>query len=700
MELSDIYKMYKFHPAGIDNLRSMNDGEHYTLLSENTKIEKFKYQTGEYIKTLLDINDLDNSPVRNIQSYSFDPKEDKILLTTNRESIYRHSFIADYFIYDISKETIKPLSENGKQQLATFSPDGSKIAFVRKNNLFWTDLNTGTEHQLTTDGEENKIINGAPDWVYEEEFGFNKAFVWSVDSKKIGYYRFDESHVKQFNMTLYHGLYPEWYRFKYPKAGERNSIVQIFVANLETGERNEMNIGEETDQYIPRIKWTTDPEMLSIIRLNRLQNHVWVLHANASTGESEVVYEEKEDRYISEASDEMITYLDNGEEFLVISERDDWYSIYLYNFKTKVITQITESGYDVHSLIGFDQKSGTIYYSSHERGPKYLDTYSVRKDGRKKKRLTGRAGWNNTSFSNSFRYYINHYSNINTPPEISLYKESGRLIRLLEANTGLKQRMNDYGFAEIEFFDFITSYDIKLEGYMIKPVDFDPGKKYPLFMFVYGGPESQNVMDRFQTSRGAYFQYLVQQGYVVVCVDNRGTNARGEEFRKATYMQLGKLETKDQIEAALYLRDLPYIKKDRIGIFGWSYGGYMSLLSLFKGADIFNMAISVAPVTNWRYYDTIYTERFMRTPQENPDGYDENSPIFFVDRMKGKLLLIHGMGDDNVHFQNSVELTKALINADKQFDMQFYPNKNHGIYGGNTTYHVYSKMTDFILENL
>lgn len=700
LELDDIYKFYKFYPAGIENLVSMNNGKHYTILSENKRIDKFKYQTGEYESTVFNISEINNPPVMEIQSYTFGPQERNILLIANKQSIYRHSFVADYYIFNIDNNEIRPLSKGGKQQLATFSPDGTKIAFVRNNNLYWIDLQSGEEHQLTEDGEKNKIINGAPDWVYEEEFGFNKAFVWSVDSKRIGYYRFDESHVKQFNMTIYNDLYPEWHQFKYPKAGERNSIVQIFVANLETGERMEMDIGEETDQYIPRIKWTTDPEILSIIRLNRLQNQVWILHANASTGESKVIYEEKEDKYVSEVSDEMITYLDNGEEFLLISEKDNWYSIYLYNFKTREIKQITESGYDVHTLLGFDQNSGTIYYSSHERGPKYLDTYSIRKDGRKKKRLTDQAGWNTTDFSKGFKYFINRYSNINTPTAISLHKENGRLIRVLETNSALKKRMDKYGFVDLEFFDFETDYDVNLEGYMIKPADFDPEKEYPLFIFVYGGPESQNVRDRFLTSRGAWFQYLVQQGYIVACVDNRGTNARGEEFRKATYMQLGKLETIDQIAAARYLGDLPYITEDRIGIFGWSYGGYMSLLTLFKGSDIFNMAIAVAPVTNWRYYDTIYTERFMRTPQENPEGYDENSPIFFVDRMKGKLLLIHGMGDDNVHFQNSVELSKALIAADKQFNMQFYPNKNHGIYGGNTTYHVYSRMTDFIKENL
>ncbi|MGC9341110.1 MAG: DPP IV N-terminal domain-containing protein, partial [Bacteroidales bacterium] len=595
---------------------------------------------------------------------------------------------------------IKPLSLRGKQQLATFSPDSRKVAFVRENNLFWVDVENMEEKQLTFDGEYNKIINGAPDWVYEEEFGFNKAFVWSVDSEKIGFYRFDESHVKQFNMTMYEGLYPEWYKFKYPKAGERNSIVQIFVANLNSGEVKMMDTGEEKDQYIPRIKWTQDPDILCIVRLNRLQNHFEILHTSAETGTSVIVYEETEEKYVSEVSDQMITYLDNGEEFLLISEREGWNSIYLYNFKTGEISNVTEPGYDVKDLYGYDKETKTVYYSSQERGSKYLDTYSVKLNVGKKKRITDNAGWNTTDFSNGFKYYINKWSSINTPSLITLHQANGREIRTLENNSQLKQRMINHNFAKTEFFEFSTPYDVLLKGYIIKPNDFDPGKKYPLFMYVYGGPESQNVQDRFNAHRGAWLQYLVQQGYIVACLDNRGTNGRGEDFRKSTYLQLGKYETEDQIAAAKFLRDKDYIDEDRIGIFGWSYGGYMSLLCLFKGADVFSMAISVAPVTNWRYYDTIYTERFMRTPQENPEGYDENSPIFFTDRMRGKLLLIHGMGDDNVHFQNSAELVKALVDSDKQFESQFYPNKNHGIYGGNTTFHLYSRMTDFIIENL
>ena len=698
--LNDIYKNYSYTPEGIDNLVSLKDGEHYVILNEEKTIDRYVYKTGEFVNTILDINNIEGSSVRKIESFTFSPSEDRILLLTEKENIYRHSFVANYYIYNRSDRAIIPLSLNGKQQLATFSPDGQKIAFVRNNNLFWVDLAENKEYQLTFDGEYNKIINGAPDWVYEEEFGFNKAFEWSVDSKKIAYYRFDESRVKQFNMTVYEDLYPEWYRFKYPKAGEENSIVEIYVANLEKGIQIKMDIGPENDQYIPRIKWTKDPGILSIIRLNRLQNHLEILHTDAVTGVSEVIYQETEDQYISEVSDQMLTYLENGDEFLIFSEREGWTMIYLYNFRSRKLSPITGPGYDVQSLLGVDEKKQILYYSSYERGALYLDTYSITLDGKRKQRHTEKAGWNETEFSEGFKYFVNTWSTINSPPVITLHSSKGKEIRVLEDNARLKQRMENAGFSTVEFFSFTTSDSLTLNGYMIRPANFDPAKKYPLFMYVYGGPESQNVQDKYMTSRGAWFQHLVQQGYVVACVDNRGTNARGEAFRKSTYMQLGKYETQDQIEAAIYLGQLGFIDKNRIGIFGWSYGGFMSLNCLFKGQDVFKLAISVAPVTNWRFYDTIYTERFMRSPQENPSGYDDNSPIFFTKQMKGKLLLVHGMGDDNVHFQNSAELVKSLVENDKQFEMQFYPNKNHGIFGGNTTFHLYTRMTGFLVENL
>jgi len=699
ISLDNIYKEFQFYPKGIQNIRSMNDGEHYSILAEGKYVQEFEYATGELSSVILDLSKQKDSPIQNFSAYEFSPDETKLLLTTDRENIYRHSYVASYYIADLKADKIYPLSTEGKQQLATFSPDGSKIAFVRNNNLYFKDLSSGIETSITTDGEFNKIIYGSPDWVYEEEFGFNKAFVWSPDGEKIAFYRFDESKVKEFNMTMYEELYPEWYRFKYPKAGEENSIVSIHIYNFNSDKTIDADIGKETDQYIPRIKWTKDPNTLSIVRLNRLQNELEILHTNASSGQSIAVYKEKEDQYISEVSDAMITYLENGKEFIIISERDGYSHFYLYNFVSGKISTITNGNFDIATLYGFDEIGQRLYYASCERSSLNQDIYSIKLNGKGKTLLTKTIGWNDAEFSNNFKYFINTWSNANTPFAYSIVDQKGKVLRVLQENNALKKKLQEYGFAETEFFKFTTTEDVELEGYMIKPKNFDKKKSYPLFMYVYGGPESQNVIDQF-SMRSPWFQYLTQQGYIVACVDNRGHMGHGEEFSKCTYMQLGKLETIDQIEAAKYLGSLDYIDSERIGIFGWSYGGYMSLSCLFKGSDVFKMAISVAPVTNWRFYDTIYTERFMRTPQENPDGYDQNSPINFVDGMKGKLLLVHGMGDDNVHFQNSTELVKALVDANKQFDMQFYPNKNHGIYGGNTSFHLYTKMSEFVMENL
>ena len=699
ISLENIYKGRQLFPKGIKNIRSMSDGEHYTVSEEGKYIKKFSYSNGEFLNMVFDLTEINDAPIRRFSAYEFNADETKILLTTGRENIYRHSYVAEYYVYDLNSKELYPVSKNGKQQLATFSPDGSKIAFVRNNNLYIKNLINDEELKITTDGEQNKIINGAPDWVYEEEFGFNKAFSWSPDGETIAFYRFDESHVKQFNMTMYEDLYPEWYRFKYPKAGEKNAVVSIHFYNLITKMFVKADIGAEKDQYIPRIKWTKDSNTLSIIRLNRLQNFMEVLHTNALSGKSEIVYEEKEDEYISEVSDQKLTYLDNGKEFIIMSEKEGYNHFYLYNFIQGKIKKITSGDFDISSFLGFDEAEQRLYYTSYERATINQDVYSIKLNGKSKKLLTEKAGWNTVNFSNNFKYFINNYSTINSAPVYSLMDDKLNTIKVLQKNEEYMQTIKEFGYSDTEFFQFTTSEDVNLEGYMIKPLDFDENKSYPVFMFVYGGPESQNVKDEF-SYRGPWFQYLTQQGYIVACVDNRGTNGRGEAFRKSTYMQLGNLETLDQIEAANYLGNLDYVDSDRIGIFGWSYGGYMSLSCLFKASDVFKMAISVAPVTNWRYYDTIYTERFMRTPQENPEGYDQNSPINFAEGMEGKLLLVHGMGDDNVHFQNSTELVKALVAADKQFDIQFYPNKNHGIRGGNTSLHLYKKMSDFIMENL
>ncbi len=695
--LEKIYQQYIFSSERIGGINSMNDGKHYTINNQRQSIDRHKYADGKKLNTLFDVKNFDE--ISSFRAYEFDSDESKILLTTNIENIYRHSFVADYYVFDISENSLNLLSSNGKQQLATFSPGSDKIAFVRENNLFVADLNSGTETQITFDGKKNEIINGAPDWVYEEEFAFSQGFHWSPDGKNIAFYKFDESEVVQFNMTMFGDLYPEPYQFKYPKAGEINSNVTIHVYNIESAQTIRVDTEAGNDSYIPRIKWTNNPNLLSITWLNRLQNQVKIIHSDAKTGKSSVVYEEKNDKYISEATDNMITYLPDNKSFLLISELSGYFHFYVYDFVKKELEEVSSGDWDIHSLLGVDMKKKELYYTSYEESSIEQHVYAIKLNGSKKRKISTLSGTNNAYFSSSFDYYILSHSDANTPASYSLHNRKGDLIRVLETNEELKKKTEEYGFSKVEFMQLPTASGQLLNAYMIKPKNFDPEKKYPLFMYVYGGPESQNVVDRWGRS-WPWFQLLAQEGYIVACVDNRGTNGRGEEFRKSTYMELGKLETIDQVESATYLGELPYIDESRIGMFGWSYGGFMTSLCLTKGGGLFKMGIAVAPVTNWRYYDTVYTERFMRTPQENSAGYDDNSPINFAEQLEGKFLLVHGMGDDNVHFQNSVDFVEALVQANKQFETQFYPNKNHGIYGGNTTFHLYTRMTNFILENL
>lgn len=677
IDLPSIFREYKFYPQMVSGLRSMEDGEHFTILNQESNIEKYRYSDGEFVETVFSLKDLNDVPFDYINDYSFSSDESKLLLTTGKEEIYRHSYKAEYYIYDLENQRLSPLSEKGKQELATFSPDGKYVAFVFENNLYYKDLSNFEEIAISLDGASNKLIYGAPDWVYEEEFSFSKGFEWSPDSKKIAFYRFDESKVKQYSMIFYEGLYPEIYKYKYPKAGENNSVVSVLIYDLQSGNTIITDTGDNEYVYIPRIKWTMDPDILSIIRLNRLQNEMEILHAEAGSGKSEIIFKESNKYYISIGNDNTPVYLKNGKEFLITSESSGWRHIYNYNFKDKRISPLTSGNYDIAELISVNEESEEIYYSSHEYSPLKKEIFKINFDGSGKKKISSKNGWNEASFSKSCKYVIFENSTANRPFVFSLHTSSGEYIRTLEDNSSLKKTMKEYAFSKKEFFTFRNSTDLELNGFMIKPPDFNRKKIYPVLVYVYGGPESQLVIDRYSV-RDSWFQMLAQMGYLIVCVDNRGTDNRGEAFRKMSYMQLGKLETEDQIDLGKYLGSLPYIDRSRIGIFGWSYGGYMSLLCLFKGADVFKVAISVAPVTNWRFYDTIYTERFMRTPAENASAYDDNSPLNHVDKMKGKLLLIHGMSDDNVHLQNSSELIEKLVQSGKQFEMQFYPNKITG----------------------
>ena len=699
--LEDLMKNYTFWARSVYGLRSMNDGVNYTTF-ERGNIIKYSYKTGEAVDTILKTGDLS---VKEISSYRFNEDETKIILETDIENIYRHSYTAKFYVWDIVSKKLLPVSDKDKQQLATLSPDGKKVAFVYKNNIYIKDFETGKETAVTIDGEKNKIINGAPDWVYEEEFGFNQAFYWSPDGKKIAYIRFDESKVKSFSMQMFAGqaprleqnaLYPEIRTWKYPKAGEDNSVVSVHIYDVNSAKTIKADIGTNTDIYIPRIRWTKDPNTLSIIRLNRLQNKLEILFADAQKGNTKVIYTDENKYYIGEETLDNLVFLKDGKHFIISSERDGYRHIYLYGIDGKLVKQLTKGNWDVTDFIGYDENKKICYYISTELSPITRTLYAVTLKGKKTK-LSKPEGSNRASFSKSYKYYVNYFSNSQTPTYVTLHDAKGKLIRVLKDNKALQEKVKEYGGVNKEFFTFKTSEGVELYGYMVKPPDFDPNKKYPVLMYQYSGPNSQTVVNRWGFG---WDMLLAQKGYITVCVDGRGTGGRGEEFRKVTYKQLGKYETIDQIETAKYIGTLPSIDKNRIGIWGWSYGGFETLLALTKGADYFKAGIAVAPVTNWRYYDNIYTERYMRTPQENPKGYDDNSPTTYAAELKAKLLLVHGMGDDNVHFQNSAEFSEALVQANKQFREFFYTNRNHGIYGGNTRMHLYTMMTNFILENL
>lgn len=633
-----------------------------------------------------------------MSNFNLSQDESKALLYTDEEKIYRRSSRENYYVLDLRTKQLTAVSDLGKQRLAEFSPDGSKVSFVRDNNLFIKDLTSGKEVQITPDGLANTIINGASDWVYEEEFEFSKAYEWSPDGKKIAFYRFDESKVKEFSYMEWGELYPKEYKFKYPKAGENNSLITIFIYDLEKKNSRQVDIGKETDIYIPRIKWTNNPAYLSFYRMNRLQNKLELLFADANTGNSTVIYTEENPAYIDIV--DHLTFTNDNRFFFLSSQKDGYRHLYLYGMDGKFIRQITHGNWEVADVKGYDQEKRIIYFTSTETSPLDRDVCCVYLDGTKLKKLSKTKGWNNARFNTNFRYYVHTVSDANTPTVSTLCNIKGKILRVLEDNHKLVNTIKEYGYSPVEFFTFNNGSGISLNGYIIKPFDFDPKKKYPVLMNVYGGPGHNTVDNRYGMRDFIWYQMLAQHGYISVSIDNRGTGFRGEAFEKCIYKQMGKLETEDQIDAALYLKTLPYVDGNRIGIWGWSYGGYMTALCLTKGADVFKTGIAVAPVINWRYYDNIFTERYMRTPQENHSGYDDNSPINFAKNLKGNLLLIHGTADDNVHFQNSIEFSNALIKANKQFTEFFYPNRNHNITGGNTTLHLYKMMTDYLLEKL
>ncbi len=686
----ELWGSRQFYPVTVDGINSMNNDDHYSLLSEKG-IDEFNYKDGKKVNTIL---------LGEFEDYSFSKDESLILLENEVEKIYRYSKRAVYTIYDRKSKSKKLIFNGKKVQEPTFSPDGKKVAFVYSNNIYYQELKNNKIIQVTKDGDINKIINGITDWVYEEEFAFVRAFDWNLESNTIAFIRLDETNVKQVKLPIYgENNYPESMAFKYPKAGEENAKVSVHYYDLKSEKTSKLDLSNYNDFYVPKIKFNNNEgNDLFIFVSNRHQNKIDVLKVDVLKNTSKILFTETDKAWIDI---DHLTFELERDGIIWASERDGFNHLYLMDYKTgKVKDQITKGSWEVTDFYGVDDK-GKVYFQSTTEGSINRSVYSKSISSNDSQKLSLLTGWNDASFSNNFKYFINTHSDANTPHYITLNEGSnGEVISVLEDNKGTKEVLNQYNISPKEFLNVTTSNGDELNAWIIKPSNFEKGEKYPVLMYVYGGPGSQTVENTWGWNDYFWFQQLAQKGYIVVSVDNRGTGGKGRDFKKVTYKELGKYEIEDQILAAKYFQSLPYVDSDRIGMFGWSFGGYMTSLAMTRGADIFTMGIAVAPVTNWRFYDTIYTERFMQTPQENIGGYDNNSPIKYVDKLKGKYLLIHGSADDNVHYQNSMIMSEALVQANKEFDMHIYTNKNHGIYGGYTRLHLYRKMTNYIKENL
>ncbi len=697
ISLEDIWSKGTFRTQRLGGFHSMNNGDYYVVVNNNgAQLDKYSYKTLEKVETIVTTNNLNG--INSLYDYTFSKAENKLIIGTETEQIYRHSSRGIYYVYDLISKKLTKISDN-KIQEPTLSPNENKVAYMYNNNLFYKDLKTNTTKQITFDGKKNKIINGITDWVYEEEFAFVRAFEWNGNSDKLAYIRFDETNVPEFSMDIFGSdLYQTQQVFKYPKAGEKNAEVSLHLYNIQTQNSQKIELGNKQQYYIPRIEWTNEANTLCVTTLNRHQNNLNLIFVDGNTLKSNVLLNEKDAAYV-DVTDNLTFLKDNS--FIWTSEKDGFNHIYHYNKTGKLINQVTKGNWEVTNYYGYDAKNSRIYYQSTEDGSINRSVSTIDLDGSNQQKLSIKKGTNSAAFSNSFNYYINTFSNAETPTIYTLNKaKTGKEIKVIKENSAVTSLIAEYQLGKKEF-STITTKDGTFNMWMIKPANFDATKKYPLFMYQYSGPGSQQVANRWHYANDYWHYMLSQKGYIVACIDGRGTGFKGRDFKKVTQKELGKYEIEDQIEAAKELAKRNYIDANRIGIWGWSFGGYMSSLAITKGADTFKMAIAVAPVTSWRFYDTIYTERYMQTPQENASGYDDNSPINFTHLLKGKYLLVHGSGDDNVHVQNTMRMINALVEANKQFDMFIYPDRSHGIYSTrNDRLHLYKKMTTFIEENL
>ena len=691
----------EFSQETMTAVRPSADGETYTQISADGKqIVSYSFRTGKQESVVFDAATARGGQVSKVDNYIVSPDGRRILIQTQTKPIYRRSFTAVYYIYDIRNNKLEPLSDGGPQQTPVFSPDGNQIAFVRDNNIFLVKLlYDNAESQVTKDGKRNEVLNGIPDWVYEEEFSTNSSMVFSADSKQIIWIRYDETDVKQYSLQLFKGLYPEkkeyleypgFYTYKYPVPGQVNSKVSVHSFDIKSHQTRRIELPLDADGYIPRIKATSDPTKIAIFTLNRHQDVLRIYMANPLSTVCQLAIEDKVDKYVKEETFEEVKITDKH--ILLPSERDGYNHLYLYNLNGQLLRQIVKDKYVVQSVYGFDEQTGDAYFAANPNGPTDQQVMVAHANG-KTEVLSQKAGVNNAVFSSNFKYFINIWSDLNHPVQYTLCQNNGKVLQTLIDNQELVQKLSGYDLGTKELFSFTTSEGVQLNGWMVKPKDFNSAKKYPVIMYQYGGPGNQQVLNQWgigMNGSGAILeQYLCQQGYLCVCVDNRGTGGRGAEFEKCTYLRLGELEARDQVETALWLGSQPYVDKERIGIWGWSYGGWNTLMSMSEGRPVFKAGVAIAPPTCWRFYDSIYTERYMRTPNENKAGYDEVNPIARASQLNGALLLCHGLADDNVHYRNTAEYVEALVQADKDFRQLVYTNRNHSIFGGNTRNHLF-----------
>jgi dipeptidyl-peptidase-4 len=687
----------KYSPQGISEMRSLPDGEHYTELSRDRKaILRYAYKTGKIIDTLFHVEKVRETKLDRIEGYTISNTGLRILVWTGGEVIYRRSWKANFYDYDVRRNFLKPLSDTeGKVMIPTFSPDGRMCAFVRDNNIWLKKFDFDTESQITKDGEFGKILNGVTDWVYEEEFATTNLMSWSADSKFLAFVKTDESEVPSYSFQTFEGkLYPGNYTYKYPKPGQKNATVGVYAYNSDTKDIKKMDIPLDADGYIPIIRFTENIDQLAVMTLNRHQNRFNMFYANPKSTVARMVFHDENKYYVDPDWVKDISF--TKDHFVYVSEKDGFAHIYLYTINGVLERQITSGNWDVTAFYGFQPETKTVYYQSAEESPLRRSVYKIDAKGVKTK-LTSKEGTNSATFSNNFKYFVNHFSNTTTPTVITVNDEKGKQLLVLNDNSALQNLLKTVDYPKKEFFTFTNPQGDVLNGWFMKPVNFNPSQQYPVLMSQYSGPNSQEVLDRYEMD---WEVYLANQGYIIASVDGRGTGARGEEFRKCTYLKLGVFESDDQIAGAKYIGTLPFVDENRIAIWGWSFGGYNTLMSLSRGNGVFKAGVAVAPVTDWRFYDSVYTERYMRTPQENESGYDAASPLKLAEGLQGRLLLVHGTADDNVHFQNSVFYTKTLEDAGKQFDMQIYPDKNHGILGAKTRMHLYMRIIDFLQKNL